>query len=123
MLKVSLKGADEIAKQLKNKKDLLELKKVVKENGLALEQKMIDNTSYFTGWYDSSGRYHAPTGATKKSIAGVLSSTGLEYMTGPTTYYSPYVNFGTSKMSPRPFVTDAFNSQKEIYKKELGELV
>lgn len=121
MLKVKLGGSDELIKMMKEKQKLTEFKKVVERNGKAMEQKMIDNTSYFTGWYDSSGRYHPPTGATKKSISGKMY--GLSYITGPTTYYSPYVNFGTSKMTPRPFVTDAFNSQKEIYKRELGDLV
>lgn len=121
MLKVKLGGSDELIKAMKEKQKLKKLKEVTERNGKAMEQKMIDNTSYFTGWYDSSGRYHAPTGATKASIEGVML--GFNYITGPTTYYSPYVNFGTSKMSPRPFVTDAFNAQKEIYKKELSDLV
>lgn len=121
MLKVKLGGSKELIRAMKKKQNLSGLKEVVERNGIAMEQKMIENTSYFTGWYDSSGRYHAPTGATKESIAGIMS--GFNYITGPTTYYSPYVNFGTSKMSPRPFVTDAFNAQKEIFKKELSDMV
>ena len=47
-------------------------------------------------------------------------------MTGivkPGTNYSPYVEYGTRKMSAQPFVRPAYNAQKEIFKQDLDKLV
>jgi len=47
------------------------------------------------------------TGNLKSSIG--VDFEGLGFEAGPTASYAPYVHWGTSKMSPRPFMTTAFD--------------
>ena len=49
------------------------------------------------------------TGATKNSIGADLTDTGVEVsaVIGPTTSYAPYLEHGTWKMAPRPFMGPA----------------
>ena len=116
---MELNGADEFIELVNDKAKNELLKKIVKTNGEELQKKMVNNTKYFTGHTDSKGVFRKPTGATKKSITGVWNPMAISFIAGPGTHYSPYVNFGTRFMTKRPFVTDAFNAQKEIFKRDL----
>ena len=49
------------------------------------------------------------TGATLNSI-GVDMETPTRGVVGPTTSYAPYVNNGTYKMAPRPFMDEAVDA-------------
>lgn len=120
---MEIKGVDVLKQVLIDKQKLEVLKKTIHVNGQEMQRKMVQNTKYFTGYTDSSGKFKRPTGATKRSITGQQSNFGMTYKAGPKTHYSLYVNFGTRYMSPRPFVTDAFNAQKEIFKRDLDRLV
>lgn len=54
-------------------------------------------------------RVRVDTGATKNSIGVDLTvSDGVIAATiGPTTHYAPYLEYGTSRMAPRPFMGPA----------------
>ena len=58
----------------------------------------------------AGGQALAPvdTGATRNSIGVDFdSSDGFSATIGPTTAYAPYLEFGTGRMSPRPFMGPA----------------
>ena len=63
------------------------------------------------------------TGATKRSIRCTFTDLNLTATVEPTTYYSPYPEYGTRFMSAQPFVRPSFNIQKEIFKRELKKLM
>ena len=42
---------------------------------------------------------------------------------GPTTDYSPYVEYGTRFMQAEPFVKPSWEEQKELFKKDMDKLV
>lgn len=50
------------------------------------------------------------TGATANSIGVDLSDGNLSAVIGPSTYYSPYLEFGTRYMAARPFMSTAFDA-------------
>lgn len=65
------------------------------------------------------------TGATKNSIGADISPDGLHAEVGPTTSYSPYLEWGTSRMGPYPFMGPALDQwapQFEAAVEQLGDL-
>lgn len=108
--KVEILGVDELSIRLKANCDLKLAKEVVKKNGLQLQNLMTRNAIFTRGY---------STGATKRSIHTGFVDDGLTSETGPTTYYAPYVEMGTRKMSAQPFVRPSFNIQKEKFIKDM----
>ena len=53
----------------------------------------------------AQGRVPVDTGETKNSIGADI--VGLTAVIGPTTYYAPFLEYGTYKMPPRPFMGPA----------------
>lgn len=48
------------------------------------------------------------TGTMKNSTSVDIDPDGLGFEAGPTVNYAPYVEYGTSRMSPQPFVGPGF---------------
>lgn len=48
------------------------------------------------------------TGAMKNSTGVDIDSDGLGFEAGPTVEYAPFVEWGTTKMAPQPFVVPGF---------------
>lgn len=113
MPKLKVTGIKDLQKALKKNVTLDDVKKVLKHNGAELQSKMQDNADFTQGYQ---------TGATKGSIGLEISGDGFTAEVEPTTEYSPYVNFGTRFMDAQPFVSDAFNDQKEKFKKDMRKL-
>ena len=64
----------------------------------------------------------ASTGATAYSIGVDLEDGGLAASIGPTTSYAPYLEFGTRRMSPRPFMGPALDAVEPSFTAAMGQL-
>ena len=64
------------------------------------------------------------TGATKNSIGVDLAVEGTEVVAviGPTTHYAPYLEHGTSRMEPRPFMGPAVDRVLPSFEKAMTYL-
>lgn len=122
---IKWEGTDDLKKHFQNAVKLDLAKRVVKQNGAEMQQKMVKNTSLFTGTHRKDGSVipGTPTGATKRSITGSFENAGLTYRGGPTTSYAMYPNFGTRYMYARPFVTNAFNDQKGQFISDMNRVM
>lgn len=114
MPKITITGLDALQKKLKSNVRMDDVKRVVKHNGSGLQRTMQSKADFTQGYQ---------TGTTKRSIGLALNDGGLTAEVEPGTSYSPYVNFGTRFMDAQPFVTDAFNEQKEKFKSDMQKLV
>lgn len=119
-ISVKVKGLDKLEKRLKKNASLNDVKTVVSKHGTQMQQKMVQNAD-FRGHYEGK-KFVKPTGATRRSIHGEKIQGGFGYEAGPTTHYSPYLEFGTRFMESQPFVKPAFEAQKKDFKRDLKKL-
>lgn len=63
------------------------------------------------------------TGATKNSIHVTTKAGGLEADIGPTTSYAPFLEFGTSRMAPRPYMSPALDRNAEGFTAAVAQIV
>lgn len=111
---VKIYGLDKLEKKLKKNATLDDVKTVVKKHGSRMQDKIVDNAEFTEGYQ---------TGNTKRSIRGTIKDGGFTYEAGPTTHYSPYLEYGTRFMDAQPFVKPAFEKQKGEFKKDLKDLM
>ena len=64
----------------------------------------------------------ASTGATANSIGVDLEDGGLAASIGPTPSYAAYLEFGTRRMSPRPFMGPALDAVEPSFTAAMGQL-
>lgn len=125
-MEIKFKGIADLEKGLAKKIPLDYVKRVVKQNGSELQEKIMRNADFKEGYQ---------TGTTKRSITLEFTDGDLTAKTGsidpvvnpesglPATEYSPYVEVGTRFMEAQPFVKPAWNEQKEQFKKNMQRLV
>lgn len=118
---MSFKGIDQLVKHLDKATSLKDVQHVVKSNGAQLTKTMQKNAK-FKGHFEGDDFVY-PTGYTKRSISMWLHDGGFTAQVGPQSYYSPYLEYGTRKMTKQPFVGPSFNVQKEIFKRDLERLM
>lgn len=121
-LTVKIAGLKELEKKLGKDIAMTLVKDTVKINTEEMKEKMSHNAGEFRGHYEGN-RFVMPTGRTLGSIDHSFEDNGLTGEAGARTEYAPYVNYGTRFMSAQPFVTDAFNAQKEQFKRDMQKLV
>lgn len=114
MANLKVDGLDKLQKALKKNATLDDVKKVVRKNGQGLQEAMQKNADFEKGYQ---------TGTTKRSIGLEITDSGFAAESGATTEYAPYLNWGTRFMEAQPFVTDAYNEQKEKFKRDMQKLV
>ena len=114
MPKIKIEGLDKLQKALKKNVTMEDVKTVVRHNGSELQSKMQGNADFTRGY---------ATGTTKRSIALEMADAGFTAEVEPKTEYSPYLEYGTRFMDAQPFVKPAYESQKEIFKKDMDKLV
>nr|DAY68366.1 MAG TPA: type I neck protein [Caudoviricetes sp.] len=110
---IKIEGLDKLQAKLKKNATLNDCRSIVKKNGADLQTLMTRNAVFVKGY---------ATGTTKRSIRCTFTDLNLTATVEPTTYYSPYPEYGTRFMSAQPFVRPSFNIQKEIFKRELNKL-
>lgn len=126
MAKIKIDGLDKLQKALKEKYTLDDVKHAVRRNGAEMQSKMqvkADFHGHFK-WQKGRGRvFVKPTGATKESIRLDMEDGGFTAEIGPTTEYSPYVEYGTRYMEAQPFVRPAYEEQVAEFKRDMRKLV
>lgn len=114
MPKLSVVGLEDLSKALKENITMQDMQRVIKHNGAGLQQKMQKHADFKKGYQ---------TGTTKRSIHLEIVDDGLTAVVEPTTFYSPYVEYGTRRMEAQPFVRPAFDEQVVKFKSDLDKLV
>lgn len=114
MPKIKVDGLKELEKALKANVTMDDVKRVVRQNGSELQEKVQDNADFTRGY---------ATGQTKRSIGLEFQDGGFTAEVEPTTEYSPYLEYGTRFMDAQPFVRPAYSEQKEQFKRDMQKLV
>lgn len=114
MPKIKFEGLDELEKKLKDSVTLNDVRRVVKQNGAELQEKMQEKADFKKGYQ---------TGTTKRSIGIEIKDEGLTAEVAPETEYSPYLEYGTRFMEAQPFVRPALEDQTAQFKKDMQKLV
>lgn len=92
------------------------IKIVVAKNGNQLNERMKTKMRYAY----IKGYSH---GDTAGSVNTVITDGGMTANVGPTTEYSPYVEYGTRFMKAEPAVRPAFEEQVPIFKRDIDAIM
>lgn len=114
MPNLKIEGLEELEKSLKQNVKLDDLKRVVRQNGSEMQQKIQRNADFDKGYQ---------TGTTKRSIGLDFKDGGFTAEVEPTTEYSPYLEYGTRFMDAQPFVKPGYDEQAKQFKKDMQKLV
>jgi HK97 gp10 family phage protein len=114
MAKIKWEGLDKLQKKLKENVTMNDVKRVVRQNGADLQQKIQEKAEFTKGYQ---------TGQTKRSVNLEIKDGGFTAESGPTTEYSPYVEYGTRFMDAQPFVRPALEEQASKFKRDMQKLV
>lgn len=114
MPRLEIKGLDKLERSLKENVTMNDVKRVVRNNGSQMQQKMQANADFSKGYQ---------TGTTKRSIGLEIKDGGFTAEVEPGTHYSPYLEYGTRFMSAQPFVKPAYDAQKGKFKSDMQKLV
>ncbi|MFQ6793845.1 MAG: HK97-gp10 family putative phage morphogenesis protein [Thomasclavelia sp.] len=110
---VKITGIEKLQAKLKKNVQMKDVKRVIKTNGAQLQSKMVRNANFVKGYQ---------TGTTKRSINLNVTDFGLSAEVGPTTEYSPYVEWGTRFMDAQPFVKPSLEEQEKKFEKDMKKL-
>lgn len=113
MAKITVEGFDDLQKAIKDRLNLDDVKRVVKQNGSELQEKIQRNADFKMGYQ---------TGETKRSVGLEIKDSGFTAESGPKTEYSPYLEFGTRFMDAQPFVKPAYEEQVKQFKADMQKL-
>lgn len=113
---ITVKGLDTIQGKLKKNVTMDDVKRVVKKNGADLVRTMKEETTmaYVKGY---------STGDTAGSINLEITDGGLTAKVGPTTEYSPYVEYGTRFMAPEPIARPSLDKVKPKFFRDIERLI
>lgn len=87
MPRLEIKGLDKLERSLKENVTMNDVKRVVRNNGSQMQQKMQANADFSKGYQ---------TGATKRSIGLEIKDGGFTAEVEPGTHYSPCSKIGRS---------------------------
>lgn len=113
MAKIKVEGLDDLQKAIKDRLNLDDVKRVVKQNGSELQRKIQANADFTQGYQ---------TGTTKRSVGLEIKDNGFTAESGPKTEYAPYLEFGTRFMNAQPFIKPAYEEQKEQFEADMKKL-
>ncbi len=109
MSTIKIVGLEKVTGKLKKNAQLSDVKRVVRKNGVDLQQKAM---------------ILAPvdTGTLQGSIELDIRDGGMSAIVEPTAEYAAYQECGTRFMDAQPFLKPAFNDQKEKFKRDMDKL-
>lgn len=114
MAKIKIEGLDKLQKKLAKDVTMNDVKRTVKKNGAQLQSKIQEKAEFTKGYQ---------TGATHNSVGIEITDGGFTAESGPTTEYSPYIEYGTRFMDAQPFVQPALEEQSAKFKSDMQKLV
>lgn len=103
-------GISELKAVLQEKTNLDSARRVVRQNGAELQARAQRNAP-------------VDTGTLKRSIGLEIEDGGLTARSAATADYAAYQEWGTRFMEAHPFMTPAFEEQKEQFKNDMDKLV
>lgn len=109
-LKLEFNGLDELLGKLKEAANLTDVKNAVKLNAREMTARAIRGAP-------------RDTGHLRRSIQVDITGGGFVGKTEARANYSGYINYGTRYMASRPFLTNAFYTQRDIFLKDLKRLM
>ena len=112
-MKLKFEGIKELQQALEEKGKLEVVNTAVKYHGAELQRKIMQNADFKKGYQ---------TGTTKRSVMLEITDGGLTAISGPTTGYAPYVEWGTRYMEAQPFVKPAFDEQSVRFISDMQKL-
>ncbi|OUQ08296.1 hypothetical protein B5E92_04390 [Erysipelatoclostridium sp. An15] len=110
---VKITGIEKLQVKLKKNIKMDDVKRVIKNNGAQLQNKMVRNANFVKGYQ---------TGTTKRSIRLDVTDFGLTAEVGPTTEYSGYLEYGTRYMAAQPFVKPSLEEQEKKFRSDMKKL-
>lgn len=110
---VKITGIEKLQVKLKKNVKMDDVKRVIKNNGAQLQNKMVRNANFVKGYQ---------TGTTKRSIKLDVTDFGLTAEVGPTTEYSGYLEYGTRRMEAQPFVKPSLDEQEKQFERDFKKL-
>ena len=113
-IRIDLEGFEDLEQFLSDAQSLEAGKRVVRQNGGELQQGIVRRADFRKGYQ---------TGTTKRSVQLDFEDDGLTALSGPTTEYSPYLEWGTRFMEAQPFVRPAHDEQADQFRKDMERLV
>lgn len=113
MAKITVVGLKELEKALKDNATMDDVKRVVKQNGSEMQEKIQKNADFKMGYQ---------TGETKRSVGLEIKDSGKTAESGPKTEYAEYLEFGTRFMDAQPFVKPAYEEQKKQFEADMKKL-
>lgn len=114
MADLKVTGLVELARALKKNVKMDDVKTVVQKNGADLQRTMQRKADFKKGYQ---------TGTTKQSIRLNIKDGGFTAEVGPTTEYSPYLEYGTRYMEKQPFVKPALAEIEPKFNSDMRKLV
>lgn len=114
MAKIEFIGVVELEKTLESMADVSAIKTAVKKNGADLQRTMQRKADFKMGYQ---------TGTTKRSIGLDITDGGMTAEVGPSTEYSPYLEWGTRFMAAQPFVWPAFNEVCPKFVSDIAKVI
>lgn len=107
---VKMTGVNELKMALRKNMELSDAKRVVRKNGAELQERAQRNAP-------------VDTGTLKRSIVLEIKDGGLTAESTATAEYAPYVEYGTRYMEAQPYMSPAFNEQKNLFQRNMNKLV
>ena len=114
MSEIKIEGMDKLVKGLEKRTKLDPVKRIVRHYGSELQSEMQSKADFAKGYQ---------TGETKRSIMLEIKDGGLTAEVGPTTDYSPYLEYGTRFMAAQPFVKPAEERIAPMFEKDIKTLI
>lgn len=106
MPKIKLEGMEKLQVKLKKNVQMNDVKRIVKNNGAALQEA-------------AQRKVPVDTGTLKRSISLKIRDGGLTAEVEPTEEYAAYVEYGTRYMNAQPYMRPSYTAQKEKFKSDL----
>lgn len=110
MTKIEFRGLEELRGKLRRNANLDDVKKVVQMNGAEMHRKAL-------------GKVPVDTGELKRSIHLNQRDNGFTAHMKAEANYASYVEYGTRRMRPQPYIRPAYYSQKTRFISDMKRLM
>lgn len=107
---IDVRGIKELAKGLKERADLRDVKRVVQMNGAEMHRAIVGNAP-------------SDTGHLKRSIRIYIEDDGFTAKVASEAEYAPYQEYGTRFQSGTPHVRPGYHQQRNVFLSDMKRLM